>query len=195
MDSKKHRQIDSDRILNIADHIGVTDLVKLGIAHLGAQLEKTNLVEVPELYDEDYRVKLDEAKRWLEEDGLRVESVVVQPRAEYRDYTDMEVISTNYSMKDKVKPGTRIIVKYITTEVIEESQRLYDESEQIKLEEEQQLADKKAAKVEKRQQNRENTVSALKKSASNAVIGTKNAFKKPTSKKDESTEDLGENEQ
>ena len=59
----------------------------------------------------------------------------------------MEVIGTNFKLKQKVKPGTRIILKYVTAEVVEASRKLFEESEKLKAEKEQEKAEKNKKKI------------------------------------------------
>ena len=61
--------------------------------------EKKTLIEITELTSPDYHLTLDVAKRLLEDDGLKVESIVVKPDVKYKDYIDMEVVATNYNYK------------------------------------------------------------------------------------------------
>ena len=112
--------------------------------------EKETLVEIPEIYSADYRLKLNDAKRWLEEDGLKAEAIVARPKIAFKDCSHLEVVATNYKLKQKVKPGTRIILLYVTHDVIEASQKLFDESERQKAKVEQKKAEKKAGKAQKR---------------------------------------------
>ena len=126
---------------------------------------------MPELYAEDYHVKLDEAKRWLEEDGFRAEAVVVKPNIIYKDCENYEVVGTNYSLKDKVAPGTRIILRYVTTEVIEASRRLFEEAEQAQAEAEQTKLEEQAAKTAKRAEQAETVKQRIGDTASTAQRG------------------------
>lgn len=168
----------------LVDVLGVKDIVQLGVsltqqgidagakAYAGKAEERKALVEIAEIYASDYRLKLEDAKRWLEEDGLRVEAVVVQPDIAYKDCSDLEVVATNYQLKQKVKPGTRIILKYVTSEVIEACQKLYDESERQKAEVEKQKAEKQAEKAkEKAEQDAKN-----KQKLDEAVANVRSGF-------------------
>ena len=140
-------------VTDLVDALGVKDLVQLGtsLAQRGVDAgshtiakkidEKNSLVEVPELYSSDYRLKVEDAKRWLEEDGLKAEAVIVQPAIEYKDCADQEVVASNFSLGEKVKPGTRIILKYVNAEVIEASQKLFADSEKQKEEAQQRKAE------------------------------------------------------
>jgi len=147
-------------VTGLADALGVKDIVQLGVsltqrgidaganAYTKKAEEKDSLVEIAELYSDDYRVKLEDAKRWLEEDGLKVEAVIVKPDIAYKDCLDLEVVATNFELKQKVKPGTRIILKYVTSEIIDASKMLFEESERQKADEKQLKAEQTAMKKE-----------------------------------------------
>ena len=189
-------QILKDAADLVSDALGVKDLVQLGVyltqqgidagskAYTKRAEERSALVEVPELYSNDYRLKLDDARRWLEEDGLKVEAVVVQPDIAFKDCSDFEVVATNYELKQKVKPGTRIIVKYVTSEVIEASQRLYDEIESQKIEDNQRKAEQAAKKKENFDKTVTNVQHGISGVVTNAQKGIKGIFSNlPTKEK------------
>ena len=200
----------------IAVTAGISGLVNLGLslAEKGVDVgskyytkkaeEKDSLIKIPEVLSPDYRVNLNDAIRWLEEDGLKAESVVVKPDIAYKDYADMEVVATNYKLNKKVKPGTRIILKYVTAEVIKASKELFEESEKLRIvteEEKQAQKEKKAQKkVEQGIKNREKldeTVTTVKEGLNDVVANTQKGFskvvssltKKETSKKKKTTEE------
>jgi 2',3'-cyclic-nucleotide 2'-phosphodiesterase (5'-nucleotidase family) len=157
-------------ITKLVDTLGVKDIVQLGtsLAQQGVDA-RGSLVEVPEMYVSDYRLKLEDATRWLEEDGLKVEAVIVQPAIEFKDCSDLEVVASNYKLKQKVKPGTRIILSYVNSEVIEASRKLFEESERQKAEDEQMKADKKAEQAMKNKQNIDKTVTAVQNGFGSAI--------------------------
>ena len=61
----------------------------------------------------------------------------------YRDYEDTQVIDSNPKQGAKVKIGTTVCLRYITAEVIEESQKIFDDSVRIKREAKEQKAAEK----------------------------------------------------
>jgi len=172
-------------VTELVDVLGVKDLVQLGAsltqqgidagskAYAKRAEEKDALVEIAEVFSEDYRLKLDDAKRWLEEDGLRAEGVVVQPSIEYKDCSEFEVVASNYKLGNKVAPGTRIILKYVTAEVIKASQRLFEESEQEK----EKNSQKKTENAVKNKQALDKTITNVQSGFSNLVTSTKKGIK------------------
>jgi len=156
--------------------------------------EKKTLIEVPEIYSSDYRLKLEDAKRWLEEDGFKVATVIAQPAIRFKDCSDLEIVYTNYKPKQKAKPGTRIILKYVTSEVIEASCRLFDESEKQKAEAKQKKAEKKAEQAIKKKQILDNAVANVQHGIGDAVTsaqkGIEGVFSNlPNKKKKKSSKD------
>jgi len=186
----------------LIDSVGVKDLIQLGVnmtqrgidagakAYAKKDEERELLVEVPEVISSDYHLKLDDAIRWLEEDGFRAEAVVVKPDVSYKDCEDLEVVATNYELKKKVKPGTRIILRYVTSDVIEASQKLFEESEKMKAKAKQKKT--KEAKINRKK--REKIVTNVQKGVGNVFANTQKGIKDviekipKKSKKDDSIE-------
>jgi len=172
-------------VAGLIDSVGVKDLVQLGVnmtqrgvdagakAYTKKAEERDSLVEVPELISSDYHLKLDDAIRWLEEDGFRTEAVVVKPDVSYKDCEDLEVVATNYELKKKLKHGTRIILRYVTSDVIEASQKLFEESEKQKAKATQKKT--KQAKINKKK--REETVANVQKGVGNVLTNTQKGLK------------------
>lgn len=115
--------------------------------------ERKKLATVPELYLKEYPLTVEQAVEILNGCGLKatlVEIPKVAARIQYRTYFDTQVVKTEPRAKQKVEPGTYIKIKYITQEVINESQRLYEESER-------QKAEKACEKLENQTKRKEKT--------------------------------------
>jgi len=117
-------------------------LYELISAAIAKAKEKNALDEVPEIYSPNYHLKLKAAKRWLKKAGFKVEPIIAQPNVALADCLDLEVVDTNIKPGQKVNPGTRIVVVYVTTKVIEDSRKLFMESQRQKAEIEQKKAEK-----------------------------------------------------
>lgn len=69
---------------------------------------------------------MEQAEELLTERGLKVSKSKLRMKEadpKYRDYEDTQVIDSNPKQGVKVKIGTTVCLRYITAEVIEESQR------------------------------------------------------------------------
>lgn len=96
---------------------------------------RSNLIEVPQICDKDFPLSLEQAVELLESYGFKVTAVKMQSQdadVKYRQCFDSQVIVSVPKPKQKVSPDTRIILKYITQDTINESQRLYEVAEQRK---------------------------------------------------------------
>lgn len=174
-------------VKELADALGVGDLIKLGVSltEKGIEAEskriakkveeKESLVQIAEVHSSDYHVKLADAKRWLEEDGLKVEAVVVKPDIAFKDCVDMEIVATNFKLNQKVKPGTRVILKYVTTEVIDASQKIFDEVEKQRMDAEEEKVAKKLEQAQKRAEQNEKSKLKLSETVSAVKGGIKDA--------------------
>jgi len=183
-------------VTGLIETVGVKDLMQLGISmtqrgvDAGAKAvakkseERSAMIEVAEVYSSDYRLKLDDAKRWLEEDGLRAEAVVVKPDIMYKDCSEFEVVATNYELGKKVKPGTRVILRYVTEEVIADSQELFNKLEKEKAGLEQEKVKNQAIKAEKKaeqsiknKQKLDETLSTVQQGFEGAVSSAQKGIK------------------
>ena len=168
---------------DLVEELGVGDLIKLGLSltesgiDAGSKIyakkmeERASLIKVAEVHSSDYRLSLEDAKRWLEEDGLKAEGVVVAPDIAYKDYSDMEVVATNFKLNQKVKPGTRIILKYVTKDVIEASRKMFDEAEKQRIATEKEKASLNAEKVRKKAEQDVKNKQKLDEAMANAKDG------------------------
>lgn len=123
--------------------------------------EHRKLVVIPELYAEGFPLPLDKAIELLNELGLKhqlVELSVKDASSNYRDCFDTQVIETLPAAKQKVKPGSNVLIKYITQDVINRSAELWKKEEHKR-----KLAEKEkiAKQAERKEAAVETTVSAL----------------------------------
>lgn len=99
--------------------------------------EHKQLVSVPELYSAEYPLTVDQAVELLESCGLKatlVKMSLSDASVQYRQCFDSQVIKSKPKSKQKVERGTSVLVKYITQDVIDESQRMYELAEKHKAE-------------------------------------------------------------
>jgi len=88
--------------------------------------ERKDLINIPELYSRDFPIKLERGIILLKECNLKVEPVAVRDaNIKYKDCFDLQIIGSKPKHKQKVKPGTIVFLKYVTSEVIEESKKLF----------------------------------------------------------------------
>lgn len=112
-------------------------------------------VSIPKLYSREYQLTIEQAFEILSNYGLKAVAVKTQLKEadiKFKNYFDNQVISTDPKAGQKVKPGDTILVKYITQEVINESQRLFEKSEAEKEQAEFNKLSKKIEQKEKRTQ-------------------------------------------
>lgn len=94
--------------------------------------DRKRLVSVPELYSKEYPLSVEQAVELLDNCGLKstlVKTSIDDADVKYRKCFASQVISTKPKGKQKVEPGTMVLVKYITQEVIDESQKIFEELE------------------------------------------------------------------
>lgn len=93
--------------------------------------ERKKLVAVPELYAKDYPLTLEQAVELLDSCGLKaipVRAPLMDANVRFRHCFDGQVIKSRPRARCKVERGSRVLVKYITQEVVDESIRLYEVS-------------------------------------------------------------------
>ncbi len=129
--------------------------------------ERKKLVAVPELYLKGYPLTKEQAVDVLNSCGFKaifVKANLSEANAKYRNCLDMQVIGSTPKAKHKVKPGSTVYVKYITQEVIDESQRMYELAEK-------QKAEDKIAKAAKQGQRKEKAQRIMTGARNNAKKG------------------------
>lgn len=91
------------------------------------KIDKRNeLIELPEIPDRNTLMTVDMAEILVRDKGLSVFRHEIKPNRKYRNYVENEVVKMNRRSRQKVKPGTQIIVYYVTDRIIEESKKLQD---------------------------------------------------------------------
>ena len=110
------------------------------------------LISMPELCSKKFPLKLDEAKELIEGHGLKALPIEVRFRdacVKYKDCFELQVVGSDRKPNSKLKPGDTVIVQYVTQEVIDESRRIFEETEQQKAALKQERAIKRAEQVER----------------------------------------------
>ena len=112
---------------------------------------KSELIMIPPLYDKGFPIKLEEAVEFLNVAGLKPilsELTIKEANAKYKDCFAFQVVGSNPSHKQRVPAGTGVFVKYITQEVIDESQKIFDEAERQRFESKRVNTEKRTQQVE-----------------------------------------------
>lgn len=129
--------------------------------------ERKKLVSVPELYSKEYPITIEQAVEMLESCGLKATLVKTPaPDVRYRDCFDSQVTGSNPKAKQKVERGTSVMVKYVTQEVIEQSQRLFDISEKRKMEKALEKEKRRAEQKEKAKHTMSDVMDTVKQETS-----------------------------
>lgn len=147
--------------------------------------ERKKLVAVPELYSKEYPLTKEQAVEILDSCGLKatlVKAAISDANVQYRNCFDMQVIKSHPKAKQKVERGSSVLVKYITQEVIDESQKMYELAEK-------QKAEMQIAKVTKQEERKEKTKQMMTDVMSNARKGIE---KIPVFKKKDTPDDVSE---
>lgn len=134
----------------------IIPLVEPLIGYLNERIEeRKKLITVPELYSKEYPLTIEQAVEILNGCGLNATLIKIQKvnaQIKYRTYFDTQVVKTDPGARQKVEPGTYIKIKYVTQEVIDESQHLYEESEKQKAERACEKLENQAKRKEKTKQ-------------------------------------------
>ncbi|MCD8159086.1 MAG: hypothetical protein LUD77_09395 [Clostridiales bacterium] len=120
--------------------------------------ERKRLVAVPEVGDSNFPLSLEQATELINKNSLEVISIAISitdADKKYRNYINNQVVETKPKVGQKVEPGSSVLVKYITQEVIDESKRIYEENENQKAQRAQERLEKKAQKAQKAKERSE----------------------------------------
>ena len=145
----------------------ITPLVEKAIdnAQNNSVEKKDAKVDIPELYRKGFPIDLEQAEELLTERGLKVSKSKIrmsEADPKYRHCEDTQVIDSNPKQGVRVKVGTTVCLRYITAEVIEESQKIFDDSIRIKQEAKEQKAIEKQEKKERLKEGVSETVNSAK---------------------------------
>lgn len=116
--------------------------------------ERKKLITVPKLYSSEYRTTSEQAVEILTSIGLKVilsPTLISDADKKYKDCINNQVIKSDPKQKRKVESGTTVRVLYITQEVIDESQRLFDEFEK---QTEERLLEKSIRRSERKEKTK-----------------------------------------
>lgn len=127
--------------------------------------ERKKLIAVPELYSKEYPLTVEQAIELLSGCSLKAIPIKVSIKdadIKYRDCFDFQVIKSQPRAKQKVEPGTSILIKYLTQDVIDESQRLFADLEKRKKQIELEKSVKRSERKEKTKKVLSNVTSKVK---------------------------------
>ena len=116
------------------------------------EIDKADMVLIPSLYDEEFYLDLGQVTEMLEKLDLNVvptEITFNKAHPKYRYFKENQVVGTSPKHKTYVKKGYPVVVKYVTAEVIAESQRIFDEAEKLRLEAKEDKRKKQEMRKEK----------------------------------------------
>lgn len=115
-------------------------------------VEDTNYIGMPNVLNKDFTLTLSKVTELLENYDLKVLPVEVplhRAGAKYKDCSEFQVVACDKKAKTKLKPGDTVIVQYVTREVIDESRRIFEETEQQKAALKQERAVKRAEQMDR----------------------------------------------
>ena len=128
----------------------VTPIVNDAMEKRKVKVSGNELVSIPALYDKSFPLKMEQASELLTNYGLKAMPSMLtlrEARVKYKDCFDGQVISSKPRSNQKVRPGTTVLIRYITQEVIDESRRLFDEAEKQKVAAKQERAVKRSEQM------------------------------------------------
>lgn len=129
---KVAEKIDKDTVLKVGGAIlTTTGLINSKLENSSSQ-QKENKVQVPNLNKKGFPITIDDAEKRLKKSGLEICKIpltVQDAKSKYRNCRIDEVISSSKKQGTWVFIGDTIDVRYVTEEVIRESQKIFEESE------------------------------------------------------------------
>lgn len=162
----------NDEVVKVISAVGglivaVTPIVEK-IINKGANgsPEENNNVIIPLLYQKGFPINLEQGKTLLIEQGLKVSTSKLRinkadPR--YKDFEDTQIIGSSPKQGTKVKSGTTVCLRYITQDVIDASQKIFDDNVKWKLEIKEQKINKRIERNEKIKEHAVRPLNIVKK--------------------------------
>lgn len=106
------------------------------VDHFVELKSQNETLKVPNLYKKDFPNTVEQATVKLEKAGLSVtacELTLAHANPKYRKCKPLQVVKSDPSGGSKVEHGDNVDISYVTQEVIDESERLYQEAKNRKL--------------------------------------------------------------
>lgn len=177
MDSKSNKNLTG--VVGAIGAVGtlvtaVTPLVEKAIdnAQNNSGEKEPNKVAIPELYKKGFPIDLEQAEKLLIDCGLKTiksELKIKDANPKYANCFDMQVLNSSPKQGTMVKLGSTVCLQYITQSVIDESQKIIEDTKRAMVE----AKDKKLAEKNER---REHTKETVKNMTDKAVGGVKKIF-------------------
>lgn len=125
-------------------------------------------VVIPDLYRKDFPIELEQAKILLSDSGLKYSEskmTIKDADKKYKDCFNNQVIISSPKQGVAVNKGTTIYLKYITQDVIDASQKIFEDEEKLKIE----IKEKKAILKQEHKEQRKEKVSDIANKAKEKV--------------------------
>ena len=130
-------------------------------------------VVIPALYDKGFPLKMEQAVELLTNYGLKAMPSMLSLReahVKYKDCFDGQIVGSKPKSGQKARAGTTVLLRCITQEVIDESQRIFAESEKRKAAVKQEKAAKHSEQMERAKDAVLDTVGKAKSSVEKIAL-------------------------
>lgn len=117
----------------------IRDFINAIVKSMTKQIQKSKdgTITIPNLYQPDFPLDVDIVVSLLEEQNFKVATSKLQMKdanAKYKDCINNQVVGTNPRHGKKVEVGSIITVRYISQDVIDASQKMFNDKEKNKSE-------------------------------------------------------------
>lgn len=127
---------------------------------------KDGFITMPKLYKTNFPLDVDYVALKMKEHGFQVlTSKCIHPDIKFRNYINNQIIETDPKGGKKVQVGQYITLYYITQEVIDASQKIFEEKEKVKAE----LKEQKALMKQEHKEQRKEQISIIVDKAKDTV--------------------------
>jgi hypothetical protein len=127
---------------------------------------KDGFITMPKLYKTNFPLDVDYVALKMKEHGFQVlTSKCMHPDIKFRNYINNQIIETDPKGGKKVQVGQYITLYYITQEVIDASQKIFEEKEKVKAE----LKEQKALMKQEHKEHRKEQISIIVDKAKDTV--------------------------
>ncbi len=127
---------------------------------------KDGFITMPKLYKTNFPLDVDYVALKMKEHGFQVlTSKCMHPDIKFRNYINNQIIETDPKGGKKVQVGQYITLYYITQEVIDASQKIFEEKEKVKAE----LKEQKALMKQEHKEQRKEQISIIVDKAKDTI--------------------------
>ena len=153
------------KIIEVAIPAAIGVVAKMADKAIDKPDVNENKIKIPDLYRKGFELELEQAIQILDDFGLKAAPSKIslkEANTKYKDYINNQVLDSNPKQGTYVNQGSIVYLKYITQDVINASQKMFDDNTQAKQDAKEKKTHEKLERKEKMKETISETMVAAK---------------------------------